>query len=152
MPLEGLVRRTLTRRPDERGYFAEILRSDWTEFTMGEAPVQANLSMSYPEIVRAWHRHARGQVDYFIVVQGAVKICAYDDRPGSATRGELSELVASADHLAVLRVAARGTTRRSGTRRAGGRTLGIARPTSSGHAVAHPRRLRPERRGACRPA
>ncbi len=104
MSLDGLGRRSLTRRPDERGYFAEILRSDWTDFTLGEAPVQANLSMSYPGIVRAWHRHARGQVDYFIVVQGALKIAAYDDRPGSATRGELSELVASADHLEVLRV------------------------------------------------
>ncbi|EQD41304.1 dTDP-4-dehydrorhamnose 3,5-epimerase, partial [mine drainage metagenome] len=93
MPLEGVLRRTLTRRPDERGYFAEILRNDWTDFTLGEAPVQANLSMSYPGIVRAWHRHGRGQVDYFVVVQGAVKICAYDDRPGSRTRGELAELV-----------------------------------------------------------
>jgi dTDP-4-dehydrorhamnose 3,5-epimerase len=104
MSLEGVNVRDLVRRPDERGYFAEILRSDWSDFTLGETPVQANLSMSYPGIVRAWHRHARGQVDYFVVVQGALKICAYDDRPGSPHRGELVERVASADHLQVVRI------------------------------------------------
>ena len=52
--------------PDERGFFAETLRTDWNDF-IDEWVAQANLSFSYPGIVRAWHRHLRGQVDYFLV-------------------------------------------------------------------------------------
>ncbi len=55
-------------------------------------------------MIRAWHRHARGQDDYFIVVRGAMKICAYDDEPGSTTRGQLDEVVASSEKLQVVRI------------------------------------------------
>jgi len=64
--------------PDERGFFAEAFRQDWHEF-VDEWITQANLSYSYPNMVRAWHKHLRGQVDYFLVLQGAMKICAYDE-------------------------------------------------------------------------
>ena len=70
--------------PDERGFFAEIMRRDWSSIFEDEI-VQANLSFSYPGIVRAWHRHTRGQVDYFLVVQGAAKICAYDDEESTTS-------------------------------------------------------------------
>ena len=54
------------------------MRQDWTDI-IGEPVVQANMSFTYPNIVRAWHRHLRGQVDVFLVLDGALKICAYDD-------------------------------------------------------------------------
>ena len=73
-------------------------RSDWSAF-FREPIGQFNLSSSYPGVVRAWHRHARGQVDYFIVVQGALKICAYD-----AQSGCLEEHVASERRLNVVRI------------------------------------------------
>jgi dTDP-4-dehydrorhamnose 3,5-epimerase len=78
-PLEGVKVYELKVILDERGFFAEALRQDWNEFFNGEWIVQANLSYSYPGIVRAWHRHERGQIDYFLVVKGAMKICAYDE-------------------------------------------------------------------------
>lgn len=89
---------------DERGFFAEIVRADLGEPLGGDTVVQTNLSMSYPGMIRAWHRHRRGQVDYFVVVRGAVKICAYDDDPASPTKGQLDEIVASAERLQVVRV------------------------------------------------
>ena len=89
--------------PDERGFFAEIMRRDWSAIFEDEI-VQANLSFSYPGIVRAWHRHVRGQVDYFLVVQGAAKICAYDDEGGSPTKGHLVEVVLSSKRPQILRV------------------------------------------------
>ncbi len=46
--------------PDGRGFFVEALRQDWNEFFDEEWIVQANVSYSYPGIVRAWHRHERG--------------------------------------------------------------------------------------------
>lgn len=91
--------------PDERGFFAELLREDWTEFMSdGDRIVQANLSYSYPGMIRAWHRHLRGQVDYFMVLKGSMKICAYDDDPKSATNGQLDEIVASSERLQVVRI------------------------------------------------
>src|SRR3989304_2251232 len=75
---------------DDRGFFSEIMRHDWKEFFGGKLPVQSNLSINYPGVVKAWHRHERGQVDYFVVVGGAVKIATWDEE----TR-EICEIVAS---------------------------------------------------------
>jgi dTDP-4-dehydrorhamnose 3,5-epimerase len=105
--LPGVRVRDLTKNVDERGFFAEVLRGDWSDFLGGEPPVQTNLSMSYPGMIRAWHRHLRGQVDYFLVVQGSLKICAYDDDPASPTVGQLDEIVASAERLQLVRVEGR---------------------------------------------
>jgi dTDP-4-dehydrorhamnose 3,5-epimerase len=77
--LEGITVKSINLLPDERGAFAEVMRSDWTDL-IDESIVQVNMSFSYPGIVRAWHRHLRGQVDYFLVLKGDLKICAYDDK------------------------------------------------------------------------
>jgi dTDP-4-dehydrorhamnose 3,5-epimerase len=93
--------------PDERGSFCEILRQDWKELLDDEWITQANLSYTYPGVVRAWHRHLRGQVDYFLVVQGSLKICVYDDDGDSSTKGGLAEVVLSEDKLQIVRVPGR---------------------------------------------
>lgn len=98
-PLAGLKSYLVNQLPDERGFFAEVLRHDWAEFVEEDLSVQANLSFSYPGIVRAWHRHLRGQVDFFLVVKGAMKICAYDDETA-----HLVEVVGSADKLQLVKV------------------------------------------------
>lgn len=74
-PLEGVRVQEISLLPDERGFFAEALRQDWKDF-VDEWIVQANLSYSYHSVVRAWHKHLRGQVDYFLVIKGVIKICA----------------------------------------------------------------------------
>ncbi len=102
--LPGVRVQDLRKSIDERGFFAEILREDWKDLLEDDKIVQANLSFSYSGIIRAWHRHHRGQVDYFIVLKGSMKICAYDDKAGSATRGQLDEIVASEARLQVVRI------------------------------------------------
>ena len=89
-PLKGVRIYELNVLPDERGFFAEALRQDWNELLDGESMVQANISYSYPNVVRAWHRHERGQTDYFLVLRGAMKICAYEE-----DTGRMAEIVAS---------------------------------------------------------
>ncbi len=79
LPLPGVKIAEVARFQDERGFFHEVMRSDWKQLLGDDVIVQANLSITYPGIVRAWHRHLRGQVDYFLVVKGAIKVCAYDD-------------------------------------------------------------------------
>jgi dTDP-4-dehydrorhamnose 3,5-epimerase len=98
-PLSGVKVHDLNPIPDERGFFAEALRSDWKDLLEGDLIHQANISSSYPSIVRAWHRHERGQVDYFIVLKGAMKICAYEE-----STGKMAEVIGSGEKLQLIRI------------------------------------------------
>jgi dTDP-4-dehydrorhamnose 3,5-epimerase len=102
--LPGVKTYDLKKNVDERGFFAEILRDDWKDLLADDTIVQANLSFTYPGLIKAWHRHSRGQVDYFIVLKGSLKICAYDDKQGSPTKGQLDEIVTSEDKLQIVRI------------------------------------------------
>jgi dTDP-4-dehydrorhamnose 3,5-epimerase len=97
--LDGIKVLDLKKFIDERGSFTEIMRVDWKDFFEEDNPVQANLSVSFPGMVRAWHKHERGQVDYFLVISGVMKICAFDE-----TSGELDEIVASGEKLQLVRI------------------------------------------------
>jgi dTDP-4-dehydrorhamnose 3,5-epimerase len=97
--LTGIVIKQLKRFPDERGFFTEIFRGDWKDLFEEDSIIQANLAITYPNIVRAWHKHERGQTDYFVVTRGALKICAYDD----ATQ-ELDEIVSTGENIQIVKV------------------------------------------------
>jgi dTDP-4-dehydrorhamnose 3,5-epimerase len=101
--LPGFRTRDLNTLPDERGFFSEIFRQDWKDFLEDDVVVQASLIKSYPGVVRAWHRHSRGQIDYWTVVRGALKIVVYDDNEGSQTRGQIDEVVAGEERLQIVR-------------------------------------------------
>jgi dTDP-4-dehydrorhamnose 3,5-epimerase len=96
--LPGITVRPLKRFADERGFFTEIMRSDWLD-VFDDDVYQANMSVSYPGMIRAWHKHERGQIDRFLVIEGALKICAYDGE----TR-ELNEVVSTGENLQVVRI------------------------------------------------
>lgn len=97
--LDGVKVLDLKKNIDERGSFAEIMRADWQDFLGEDKIVQTNVSINYPGIIKAWHRHERGQVDYFLVLKGSIKICVYDD----VTR-ELDEIVVSEEKLQLVRI------------------------------------------------
>ena len=52
-PLEGVKVYELKVLPDDRGFFAEALRQDWSDLLNGNWIVQANIIYSYPGIIRA---------------------------------------------------------------------------------------------------
>ena len=95
--LPGIVVKPLKRFADERGFFTEIMRKDWDIFE--NEIVQANLSITYPGIVRAWHKHEKGQIDHFICIKGAIKICAYDENTQ-----ELAEIISTGENPQIVRV------------------------------------------------
>jgi dTDP-4-dehydrorhamnose 3,5-epimerase len=97
--LEGIILKPLERACDERGCFTEIMRQDWKDLLGQDQPVQTNFSATYPGIIRAWHRHNRGQIDYFVVLKGALKICAFDEETK-----ELDEVISTGLDLQVLRM------------------------------------------------
>lgn len=89
---------------DERGFVTEIFRSDWFDFFDGIIPKQMNLSSSKPGVIRAWHRHNRNQIDYFLVKKGKMKICIYDGNKESKTFGTLVEVIADDKELKIVKV------------------------------------------------
>jgi dTDP-4-dehydrorhamnose 3,5-epimerase len=97
--LTGIVIKPLKRISDERGSFTEVFRKDWKDLLGDDTAVQSNLSITYPKTIRAWHRHLRGQKDYFLALEGAIKIVVYDDKTG-----ELDEIVSTAQNLQIIRV------------------------------------------------
>jgi len=97
--LKGIEIKTLTRHFDERGSFTELIRKDWKKLLNNDEFVQTNLSISYPGIVRAWHRHLKGQIDYFLCLLGSIKLCAFDDG-----KRELTEIIVSGEELRIIRI------------------------------------------------
>lgn len=89
---------------DERGFFAELFRADWRGFAEKDSVAQVNISESNPGIVRAWHRHLRGQIDYIAAIRGKIKVCVYDGREGSKTKGQLDEFILDSESPQIVRV------------------------------------------------
>jgi dTDP-4-dehydrorhamnose 3,5-epimerase len=97
--LKDIIIKPLKRFPDERGFFSEVMRTDWKDLFQEDTIAQANVSISYPTIIRAWHRHVRGQTDYFLALKGAIKICAYDEKTQ-----ELDEIVSTGKDPQIVRM------------------------------------------------
>jgi len=97
--LQGIRIKSIKRFPDERGFFSEVMRTDWKVLFEEDTIAQANLSCTYPGVIRAWHRHLKGQTDYFLAVGGSIKICAFDDKTA-----EVNEIVSSALDMQVVRM------------------------------------------------
>lgn len=97
--LEGVRVLDLKRITDDRGYFSEIMRSDWDEFLEGDEIVQSNLSISNPGVIRGWHKHERDQVDYFLVIKGSMQICAFDEQSN-----ELDEIIVNDENPKLIRI------------------------------------------------
>lgn len=100
--IDGIDVKQLKKNVDERGYLCEILRKDWgiyKDFAM------AYFSLTFPGVVRAWHRHPRTrQTDNMCIVQGTGKIVVYDDREDSPTKGVINEFIIGEDNPTLLKI------------------------------------------------
>lgn len=92
--------RPLSQIRDERGKIMHMMRCDdvWFE-KFGEI----YFSVIYPNVIKGWHRHSRMVLNYAVIV-GVIKLVLYDDREGSATRGEFQELVTGEDNYALVTI------------------------------------------------
>ena len=97
--LKGICIKPIARFSDARGFFTEVMRNDWKDLFAEDTIAQVNHSVTYPSIVRAWHRHLKGQIDYFLVLKGAIKIGVYDEKTG-----ELDTVVSTGLDLQIVRV------------------------------------------------
>ena len=89
--LDGVVLRGLAPNRDERGMLVELCRHEWVE---PRVPVQWNLVVNRPGILRGIHWHDR-HTDYLCAVSGSLSAVLIDLRPGSPT--ELATTVVRLD-------------------------------------------------------
>jgi dTDP-4-dehydrorhamnose 3,5-epimerase len=87
--IEGVKKIPLIRRPDDRGFVTEILRSDEEHFLKFG---QIYVATCRKGVAKAWHCHKK-QTDNFYIVKGTAKIGLYDDRENSSTKGEYMQVI-----------------------------------------------------------
>ena len=85
--IAGADVKTLVAHDDQRGWLAELVRSDDPDFTRFG---QVYISVSYPGVVKAWHLHQK-QIDLVTCVSGTILLVLHDARQGSSTRGQTDE-------------------------------------------------------------
>ncbi|HLO69061.1 MAG TPA: dTDP-4-dehydrorhamnose 3,5-epimerase family protein [Holophaga sp.] len=89
-PIEGVIVKPFRKFVDERGWLAEIFRSD--ELPGEYLPAMCYVSVTLPGVLRGPHEHV-DQADLFAWVgPGDFKLTLWDNRPGSPTFGNRMEL------------------------------------------------------------
>ena len=83
--IEGVIIKRLIRQKDERGWLAELFRSD--EIPSEFRPEMAYMSLSHPGVVRGPHEHIH-QADLFCFLGPSdFKIYLWDNRQDSVSHG-----------------------------------------------------------------
>ena len=98
--IDGVKHMPLRRIPDERGTVMHMLkRTDPHFIEFGEI----YFSTVYRNVVKGWHRHREMTLAYACIF-GRVKLVVYDDREGSATRGQIDEHFLGDDNYALVMI------------------------------------------------
>lgn len=96
-PVEGFKIIPLQRIPDERGTIYHMLKASDAHFQkFGEI----YFSSIYKGVVKGWHKHREMTLNY-ACIYGRIKLVVYDDREGSATKGNLQEVFLGHDNYAL---------------------------------------------------
>jgi dTDP-4-dehydrorhamnose 3,5-epimerase len=98
--IEGVKVTPLRQILDERGKIMHMLRGDDAHF---EKFGEIYFSCVHPGAIKGWHIHKEMVLNY-AVPHGNIKFVLYDDREGSATRGELQELFLGPDNYCLVTV------------------------------------------------
>lgn len=94
--IHDVVVKPLAKFLDERGWLAELFRSD--ELAPEVMPVMAYVSMTQPGVARGPHEHV-DQTDYFCFIGPSnFKVYLWDSREGSPTRGVKQLIFAGVDN------------------------------------------------------
>ncbi len=101
--IDGVRVIPLRRIADERGMILHMLRNDAPHF---EQFGEIYFSCVYPGVIKGWHLHHEMTLNYAVPV-GMIKLVLYDDRPGSATAGQLMELYVGEANYCLVTVPAR---------------------------------------------
>ncbi len=94
--IHDVVVKPLAKYLDERGWLAELFRSD--EIGPEVMPIMAYVSMTQPGVARGPHEHV-DQTDYFCFIGPSnFKVYLWDARQGSPTHGVRQVIFAGVDN------------------------------------------------------
>ena len=98
--IDGVKVIPLKRIPDERGTVMHMLKRTDPHFVeFGEI----YFSTIYRDAIKAWHLHKLMSLNYACMF-GRIKMVIFDDREGSATRGNLMEVFLGPDNYSLVHV------------------------------------------------
>jgi len=83
----NIQRFPLQRHDDERGWFAELIRTS----ALPKPIKQANLSRSKQGVIRGLHYHERGQDDLFVCLAGMVRVVVLDRETGETFTEDIGD-------------------------------------------------------------
>ena len=86
--IDGVIIKKIAKNVDERGWLGEFFRNDEVEFQ----PAMGYTSLTKPGVTRGPHEH-KYQSDAFVFIgPGSFELHLWDNRQGSATKGEYFKL------------------------------------------------------------
>jgi dTDP-4-dehydrorhamnose 3,5-epimerase len=85
--IEGIVRISLHKHEDERGWFLELRRDTKLPASMP----QTNVSFSHAGVIRGLHYHARGQDDLFACLRGTARVVVLDRTTGETFTEDIGD-------------------------------------------------------------
>lgn len=96
--IEGVHVISLPRIPDERGTIFHMLKATDPHFLrFGEI----YFSSVYRGVVKGWHRHREMTLNYACIF-GRIKLVLYDDRAGSPTKENVTEIFLGPDNYTLV--------------------------------------------------
>lgn len=98
--IAGVNKVALRRIPDERGTVHQMLKSTDAHF-LGFGEIY--FTTVYQGVVKGWHRHREMSLQYAVPV-GRIKLVLFDERAGSATKGELEEHFLGPDDYSLVQI------------------------------------------------
>ena len=98
--IEGVKIIPLKQLPDERGKIMHMLKSTDPHF---KGFAEIHFSVAYPGVIKGWHRRP-STICSVAVIFGKVKWVLFDQREGSATKGELMEIFLGEDNYCMLQI------------------------------------------------
>lgn len=97
--IEGVVIKKVVKHGDERGFFAELIKSG--EETFHEV-LQTSYSETKPGVIKAWHIHPYWEV--WCIVKGQAMVALHDMRPDSPTKGQTNVIMTGEDNMMVIAI------------------------------------------------
>jgi len=98
--IEGVGVYPLRQIPDERGKIMHMLRADAPHF---ERFGEIYFSMVHPGVIKGWHLHTVMTLNYAVLI-GTIKLVLFDERNGSASKGQLMELFPGEANYILVRI------------------------------------------------
>ncbi|MBX4189980.1 dTDP-4-dehydrorhamnose 3,5-epimerase family protein [Candidatus Parcubacteria bacterium] len=97
--IEGIIIKKVVKHGDERGFFAELIKSG--EDTFHEV-LQTSYSETKPGVIKAWHIHDYWEV--WCIIKGKAQVVLHDMRKDSPTKGQTDVIITGEDNMMVIAI------------------------------------------------